>query len=73
MLRTEMIDNLLDSYTLRELEALGKRLGVLYKKPDGYFNHEDMVSLADALHNVLFDPGGWHEEFNKLAEANDDK
>ena len=28
MLRTEMVDNLLDSYTLRELEALGKKLGV---------------------------------------------
>ncbi len=68
MLRTEMVDNLLDSYTLRELEALGKKLGVLYKKPDGYFNHRDMISLADALHDILFDPGGWHEEFNKLAE-----
>ncbi len=69
MLRTEMVDNLLDSYTLRELEALGKKLGVLYKKPDGYFNHGDMISLADALHDILFDPGGSYHEFNKLAEA----
>ena len=28
----------------------------------------DMISLADALHNILFDPGGWDEEFNKLAQ-----
>ena len=69
MLRTEMVDNLLDSYTLRELEALGKKLGVLYKKPDGYFNHGDMISLADALHDILFDPGGSYHEFNKLAEV----
>ena len=68
MLRTEMIDNLLDSYTLRELEALGKRLGVLHEKPDGYFNHGDMISLADALSNILFDPAGSYHEFNKLAE-----
>ena len=73
MLRTEMVDDLLDSYTLRDLEALGKKLGVLYKKPDGYFNHGDMISLADALHDILFDPGGWHEEFNKLAEKSNVK
>jgi|TARA_R110000824_G_scaffold154408_5_gene326525 hypothetical protein len=72
MLRTEMVDNLLDSYTLRELEALGKKLGVLYKKPDGYFNHGDMISLADALHDILFDPCGSYHEFNKLTEANDE-
>ena len=24
--------------------------------------------LSDEISNQLFDPGGWHEEFNKLAE-----
>jgi len=55
MLRTEMIDNLLDSYTKRELKALADRLGIVYLP-------------YDTVHNILFDPGGWHEEFNKLAE-----
>ena len=69
MTRTEMIDNLLDSYTKRELEALGKRMGLdEYIFVHRHFTHEDMLSLAEQLHNILFDPGGWHEEFNKLAE-----
>lgn len=74
MLRTEMIDNLLDSYTVRELEALGKRMGLdEYLFVHRHWTHEDMLSLADQLHNILFDPGGSYHEFNKLAEANDDK
>ena len=68
MTRTEMVDNLLDSYTLRELETLGKRLGVLYKNPDGYFNHGDMISLADALHDILFNPAGSYHKFNNSEE-----
>ena len=65
MLRTEMIDNLLDSYTMRELKALADKLGIDYHYVG---SHSDMVYLADAVHNILFDPGGWHEEFNKLAQ-----
>ena len=76
MLRTEMVDNLLDSYTKRELESLAVRLGISierfkrikYNDPGFY-----MVSLKDDINDILFDPGGWHEEFNKLTEANDDK
>ena len=59
-----MIDNLLDSYTERELKALGKRCGVNQLR----WSHADMISLADALHDILFDPGGSYHEFNKLAE-----
>ena len=66
MLRTEMIDNLLDSYTTRELKALADKLGIDYHYAK---SHQDMVYLAyTAVHDILFDPGGWHEEFNKLAE-----
>ena len=69
MLRTEMIDNLLDSYTVRELEALGKRMGLdEYIFVNRNWTHEDMLSLADQLHNILFDPGCSYIEFNKLAE-----
>jgi len=57
MLRAEMIDDLLDSYTTRELKALANKLGLL-----------ETGECADAIHDILFDPGGWHEEFNKLAE-----
>ena len=67
MLRTEMIDNLLDSYTMRELKALATRLGI-ETLPEFSYTHSDMVYMADAVHDILFDPGGWHEEFNKLAE-----
>ncbi len=66
MLRTEMIDNLLDSYTTRELKALADKLGIDYHYAK---SHQDMVYLAyTSVHDILFDPGGWHEEFNKLAK-----
>ena len=66
MTRTEMVDNLLDSYTTRELKALADKLGIDYHYAK---SHQDMVYLAyTAVHDILFDPGGWHEEFNKLAE-----
>ena len=66
MLRTEMVDNLLDSYTTRELKALADKLGIDYHYAK---SHQDIVYLAyTAVHDILFDPGGWHEEFNKLAE-----
>lgn len=70
MTRTEMVDNLLDSYTTRELKALATRLGISvadYSKWSGG-SHSYRLYLVDAVHNILFDPGGWHEEFNKLAE-----
>ncbi len=66
MLRTEMIDNLLDSYTKRELISLAINLGI------NHVSHEDkesfVIAIKDQISNELFDPGGWHEEFNKLAE-----
>ena len=66
MTRTEMVDNLLDSYTTRELKALADKLGIDYHYAK---SHQDMVYLAyTAVHDILFDPGGWHEEFNELAE-----
>ena len=71
MLRTEMIDNLLDSYTRRELESLAVRLGVLNKVVyKDYLSY--MLDLKDSISNRLFDPAGSYHEFNKLAEANDD-
>ena len=64
MLRTEVIELLLKSYTRRELQALAERLGFgvarIAEMPLGL--------LSDEISNQLFDPGGWHEEFNKLAE-----
>ncbi len=67
MLRTEMIDNLLDSYTKRELESLAVRLGILnrevYEDSSSY-----ILDLKDSISNRLFDPAGSHHEFNKLAE-----
>ena len=66
MLRTEMIDNLLDSYTMRELKALAKRLDISTNDYD--YSLMDMLCLADSIHDILFDPGGWHEDFKKLAE-----
>jgi len=62
MLRTEMIDNLLESYTKRELKALATRLGVDVKS---------RVFLFDPISDILFDPAGSYHEFNKLAEASD--
>ena len=69
MLRTEMIDNLLDSYTMRELKALADKLGIDYHYVG---SHSDMVYLADAIHDILFDPAGSYHEFNKLAEADNE-
>lgn len=71
MLRTEMIDNLLDSYTKRELEALAVKLGISIKRFKGIKYNDPgfyMVSLKDDISNILFDPAGSHHEFNKLAE-----
>jgi len=66
MLRTEMIDNLIDCYTMRELRALADRLGIDLNDDDG--SHADMVFLADRIHDILFDPGCSYIEFNKLAQ-----
>ncbi len=71
MTRTEMVDNLLDSYTKRELKALANRLGIepyVGSRSSGIRAVSSSVYLTDAVHDILFDPGGWHEEFNKLAE-----
>ena len=82
MTRTEMINNLLDSYTTREIRALAKRLGVdvnddawkyWFKRADEFSDDTGKptigkVFLLDPISDILFDPGGWHEEFNKLAE-----
>ena len=67
MLRAEMIDDLLDSYTMRELKALAKRLDISTNDYD--YSHMDMLCLADSIHDILFDPGGSYHEFNKLAEV----
>lgn len=75
MTRTEMIDNLLDSYTKRELKALANRLGIepyVGSHSSGIRAVSSSVYLTDAVHDILFDPGGWHEEFNKLAEADNE-
>jgi len=64
MLRTEMIDNLMRSYTTREIRALANLLGMWGK--------HDFTDLENLISDKLFDPGGWHEEFNKLAEANNE-
>ena len=66
MLRTEMIDNLIDSYTAREVRSLADRLGVDLYDDDG--SHADMLFLADRIGDILFDPAVSHREFNKLAE-----
>ena len=60
MLRTEMIDHLLDSYTKRELKALADKLGIVYLP-------------YDTVHNILFDPAGSYHEFNKLTEKSNVK
>ena len=64
MLRTEMIDNLLDSYTKRELQVLAEKLGI----SASHIAWHPLDVLSDRISDILFDPGGWHEEFNKLAE-----
>ena len=66
MLRTEMIDNLLDCYTMRELRALADRLGVDLYDDDG--SHANMLLLVDRISDILFDPGSSYIEFNKLAQ-----
>ena len=66
MLRTEMIDNLLDCYTMRELRALADRLGVDLYDDDG--SHANMLFLVDRISDILFDPGCSYIEFNKLAQ-----
>ena len=71
MLRTEMIDNLLDSYTMRELKALANRLGVepyVGSRSSGIRAVSSSLYLADAISDILFDPGGSYHDFNKLAE-----
>ena len=71
MTRTEMIDNLLDSYTMRELKALANRLGVepyVGSHSSGIRAVSSSLYLADAISDILFDPGGSYHEFNKLAE-----
>ena len=82
MLRTEMIDKLLDSYTVRELKALATRLGVdvnddawkyWLEVGEEFSNDEGQptvgrVFLFDPISDILFDPGGSYHDFNKLAE-----
>jgi len=71
MTRTEMIDNLLDSYTMRELKALANRLGVepyVGSHSSGIRAVSSSLYLADAISDILFDPGGSYHDFNKLAE-----
>ena len=64
MLRTEMINNLLKSYTKRELQALAERLGfgvnIIAEMP--------LNLLYSEMSGILFNPGGSYHEFNKLAE-----
>lgn len=67
MTRTEMIDRLLDSYTRRELKALAEKLGISASD----ISWQPLYALSDSIGNILFDPGGWHELFNKLAEERD--
>lgn len=66
MTRTEMIDNLLASYTAREVRSLADRLGVDLYDDDG--SHADMLFLTDRIGDILFDPAVSYIEFNKLAE-----
>lgn len=66
MLRTEMIDNLLLSYTSREVRSLADRLGVDLYDDDG--SHADILFLVDRISDILFDPAVGYIEFNKLAE-----
>ena len=67
MLRTEMVDNLLDSYTKRELQALAERLGFGVAR----IAEMPLDLLSDEVSDQLFDPSCSHHEFNKLAEASD--
>ena len=76
MLRTEMVDNLLDSYTKRELESLAVRLGISIERFKGIKYNDPgfyMVSLKDDINDILFDPCGSYHEFNKLTEKSNVK
>ena len=64
MTRTEMVDNLLDSYTKRELQALAERLGFGVAR----IAEMSVLELYDGVSNMLFDPACSYHEFNKLAE-----
>ena len=64
MLRTEMIDNLLDSYTKRELQVLAEKLGI----SASHIAWHPLDVLSDRISDILFDPGCSYIEFNKLAE-----
>ena len=48
------------SYTTREIRALANLLGMWGK--------HDFTDLENLISDKLFDPGGWHEDFKKLAE-----
>jgi hypothetical protein len=71
MLRTEVIELLLKSYNRRELKALANRLGVepyVGSHSSGIRAVSSSLYLADAISDILFDPGGSYHDFNKLAE-----
>lgn len=68
MLRTEMIDNLLDSFTKRELKVLAEKLGISASHIAWY----PLDVLSDRISDILFDPAGSYHEFNKLAEADNE-
>ena len=67
MLRTEMVYNLLDSYTRKELESLAIKLGIDHLNETLF-----PANIRGNVGDVLFDPGGWHKEFNKLNAWNKD-
>lgn len=66
MTRTEMIDNLLDSYTKRELQALAERLGfgvnIIAKMP--------LNLLSSEISGMLFNPANKQP---RIIEATKDK
>ena len=68
MTRIEMIDNLLDSYTIKELRTLAHRLGI--DLLDNNVSRKRILLLSDKINDILFDPAGSYNEFNKLAEEN---
>ena len=68
MTRIEMIDKLLDSYTIKELRTLAHRLGI--DLLDNNVSRKRILLLSDKISDILFDPAGSYHEFNKLAEEN---
>ena len=58
MTRKEMIDNLLDSYTTRELKALATKLDIDHLNENLF-----PVNIRDRISDKLFDPAGSHHEF----------